>query len=444
MTAAGFARVVRRRLLGVLLLALVAGLVALSIAVYDKAFTKVVLVKLETDHTGNQLMPHSDVKERGIIVGEVRSTSSHGDGATITLALDPSKAKSIKNYQVAQLLPKTLFGERYVSLIVPAGNAPGRPAYCKPAQPPGPVRAGQTLCQDNSVQYAEVQNVLADLMPVLTTLQPAELNATLNALATALNGRGEQLGRDIVRLDDYLKAINPHVPRLADDLDKLGRVALEYDEVAPDLFDTLRNLQTTSKTLVEKRASLDALLRVATGTSNTLTGFLNANAQRLITVTSTSSTMFDLLAEYSPEYGCLLEALANQAPRLDDVFRDGRFHITLEIVKHRGKYVPGDEPRLVTGRGPDCAGLPSPQVPYSIPPGFQDLHDGAPLVGGPGTGAQVAPSAMRDAYGPGSAAETAVVNSLVASEYGTTPDKVPAIETILAAPLLRGSEVTLK
>jgi hypothetical protein len=51
---------------------------------------------------------------------------------------------------------------------------------------------------------------------------------------------------------------------------------------------------------------------------------------------------------------------------------------------------------------------------------------------------------MRSAYGPGSDAETAMVNALIAHQYGTTPDKVPAIDTILAAPLLRGSEVTLK
>lgn len=440
----GFASAARRRLLGVLLLCLVAGLVGLSIAVYNKVFTRVVLVKLETDHTGNQLLPHSDVKERGIIVGEVRSISSHGDGATITMALNPSKAKSIKNYQVAQLLPKTLFGERYVSLIVPPdGSSPTAP-YCRPSETPGPIKAGQTMCQDRSVQYAEVENVLADLMPVLTTLKPAELNATLNALATALNGRGNQLAHNIGQLDTYVKAINPHVPQLVDDLDKLGQVALEYNGVAPDLFDTLTNLQTTSRTLVQKQASLDTLLTVATGTSNTLTQFLNANAQNLITVTDTSNTLFGLLAEYAPEYGCLLKGLARQTPDIEQTFRGGVFHVTLELVKHRGKYVPGNEPKLVTGMGPNCAGLPNPPVPYTIPPPFQNLNDGAPTVGGPGTGAQVAPTAMRSAYGPGSAAETKMVNSLVASKYGTTPDNVPAVETVLAAPLLRGTEVTLK
>jgi virulence factor Mce-like protein len=436
-----FAATIRRRLLGVTLLGVVAALVALSIAVYNQAFTKVVLVKLETDHTGNQLLPHSDVKERGVIVGEVRSISSHGAGATVTLALSPGKAKSIENYQVAQLLPKTLFGERYVALMAP-GTA--RPAHCAPSQPPGPVESGQTMCQDDSVQYAEVQNVLSDLMPLLDALRPAELKTTLDALATALSGRGEELGQDIGKLDDYLKGLNPHVPQLVADLDKLGKVALEYNGVVPDLFDSLTNLQTTSRTLVEKRAALDSLLTVGTGTSDTLAQFLNANAQDLITVTDTSNTMFALLAEYSPEYGCLLKGLADQVPRLEDAFRGGRLHITLEIVKHRGKYVPGNEPRLVTGMGPHCAGLPNPSVPYSIPPAFQNLNDGARNVGGPGTGAQVAYPGTRDAYGPGSHAETAMVNSLVAGEYGTTPDDVPPIETVLAAPLLRGSEVRLR
>jgi phospholipid/cholesterol/gamma-HCH transport system substrate-binding protein len=440
----GVASVIRRRLLGVLLLAVIAALAALSIAVYNKVFTKVVLVKLKTDHTGNQLLPHSDVKERGVIVGEVRSISSHGSGATITMALSPSKARSIENYQVAELLPKTLFGERYVALEVPPEGSAPKPAYCMPSQRPGPVKSGQTMCQDDSAQYAEMQNVLSDVMPLLDALKPAELKATLDALATALSGRGVELGQDIVKLDSYLKGLNPHVPQLVTDLDKLGKVALEYDGVLPDLFDSLTNLQTPSRTLVEKQPALDSLLKIGADTSETLTQFLNANEQSLITVADTSNTTFALLAEYSPEYGCLLKGLADQAPRLDDAFRGGRLHITLEIVKQRGKYVPGNEPKLVTGIGPHCAGLPNPPVPYSLPPPFQNLNDGAPNVGGPGSGAQVASSGTRDAYGPGSPAETAMVNSLVAGEYGTTPNKVPPIETLLAAPLLRGSRVTLK
>ncbi|MDQ8035322.1 MAG: MCE family protein, partial [Bordetella sp.] len=47
---------------------------------------------------------------------------------------------------------------------------------------------------------------------------PADLNATLTALATALEGRGEQIGQNLETLDSYLKRINPQIPALLEDL----------------------------------------------------------------------------------------------------------------------------------------------------------------------------------------------------------------------------------
>ena len=44
----------------------------------------------------------------------------------------------------------------------------------------------------------------------------------------------------------------------------------------------------------------------------------------------------------------------------------------------------------------------------------------------------------------GSPVENAIVNSLIAHSYGTTPKKVPAIATMLAAPLLRGQVVKIE
>ena len=46
--------------------------------------------------------------------------------------------------------------------------------------------------------------MLADLFPLLRAVRPADLDATLYALATALNGRGDQLGQSFDKLDTYL------------------------------------------------------------------------------------------------------------------------------------------------------------------------------------------------------------------------------------------------
>ena len=54
--------------------------------------------------------------------------------------------------------------------------------------------------------------MLNDLYPLLRTVQPAELNYTLTAIADALEGRGEAIGDNLVVLDGYLKRINPQLP----------------------------------------------------------------------------------------------------------------------------------------------------------------------------------------------------------------------------------------
>ena len=104
---------VRRRTLGIVYLGIVVGLVALSVAFYNKAFTDTVKVTLKTDHTGNSLRASSDVKVRGLIVGSVDSvkvdSGPNGGCAneqvacvTVTLALQPDKVSMIPDNVSAQ------------------------------------------------------------------------------------------------------------------------------------------------------------------------------------------------------------------------------------------------------------------------------------------------------------------------------------------------------
>ena len=76
------------------------------------------------------------------------------------------------------IVPKTLFGEKYVSLVVPDDPSPR--ARSQP---------GATITRTEVP--VEVQKVLADLYPLLRTVQPADINLTLNAISTALEGRGD-------------------------------------------------------------------------------------------------------------------------------------------------------------------------------------------------------------------------------------------------------------
>ena len=91
------------------------------------------------------------------------------------------------------------------------------------------------------------------------------------------------------------------------------------------------------------------MLTAATSTSNELDGFLNADGDYLIQLAASSARILRVLADFSPEYPCLAQGLADLEPRLEDAFggKQPGLHITLEFVNSRGKYVPGNEPQLV-------------------------------------------------------------------------------------------------
>ena len=75
--------------------------------------------------------------------------------------------------------------------------------------------------------------MLSDLYPLLRTVEPAELNMTLNALATALEGRGDQIGENLETVDAYLKRLNPQIPALVEDLRLTAQVSDTYADVLP-------------------------------------------------------------------------------------------------------------------------------------------------------------------------------------------------------------------
>lgn len=350
MSIGSAAQIARNRVLGLVFVGLLVLGVLFTYAVFNKTFVDVVHVKLESSRIGLQLPNHADVKIRGVIVGEVRSVESSGDGATIDLALDPDKVGDIPADVTAKIVPKTLFGEKYVELV--------------PPDSPTTV----TLAEGDVIPQAdvsiEVEQVLSDTYPLITAVQPADLAYTLNALATGLEGKGSALGDNLARLDGLLQQVNPIVPDAIDDLKQLRQVADVYRQVLPDLALTLDNTVLTGNTLVEKREQFVALLDNVTGLSDTTRTFLQANADGIIKLSQVSRPTLEVLAKYAPEYPCLTRGLVNWIPRMSNVYRDHIFHINLEIIPRQPTgYGPADTPKFGAKNGPDCHTLPNP--PYS-------------------------------------------------------------------------------
>jgi phospholipid/cholesterol/gamma-HCH transport system substrate-binding protein len=421
------------RVLGVAFLVLLLTFVWLTYAIFTKKFVDHVPVTLQSSKIGLQLPARADVKIRGVIVGEVREMVSEGDGARLELALDPAQTDIIPSNTTARILPKTLFGEKYVALQVPD-------------QPSAQSIQADDVIQESEVAI-EVERVLSDLYPLLRTVQPAELNKTLTAIATALEGRGEAIGNNLTVLDDYLKRTNPKIPALVEDLRLLSRVSDNYAEVMPELARLLRNSVTVGNTWVEKEQKIQALFADVAGFSNTTRDFLQANGENIIRVNELGAAQLRVLAKYSPEYPCLLQGMSSWIPRMNDGWRGHTLHINLETLPNQPTgYDRSDDPEYGARNGPHCETLPTPPYSQANPgpqPSMSTVDDG--VEDGHGKfRRRSAPGFDVTSGFAGTAAERSVVEAFAAPVMGVSTDDVPDVATLLYGPLARGTEVSLR
>ncbi|MFE7800687.1 MCE family protein [Nocardia sp. NPDC057440] len=437
---------VRVRVLGIAFFVLCALFLWTTIAIYNKQFVKTVEVNLITDSVGNALTRNADVKVRGVHVGEVRSSESDGGKVTLALALDPGKAEQIPVNATARLLPKTLFGERYVDLVIPDEPSAEH------------LTNGVTLHQDTSGNAIEISKLLDDLLPLLQAIPPQDLAATLGSLSQALSGQGLALGETIDKLDTIFREVNVVMPDLQQDLASFADVAATYSDAAPQLIDALNNLRTTNATIVQKRSQIDTLMASLTPTAATTADFFLANHDNIIDLAADSRPALELLATYSPTYACALANFAKMKPRIDRLFGKGTdrpgSRVTIELVNTRGKYLPNqDEPRWLDTRGPWCV----PEYPLGVDPGQYtggSANDGSYQVPSRNPGDQTTGYLETPQFGvyPAGSAPTAAnspleqqtLGAIYGAANGVSPDQVPSWVTRIGAPAFRGSEVSVR
>jgi phospholipid/cholesterol/gamma-HCH transport system substrate-binding protein len=440
----------RRRLTGVVFLLVFALLVWLSVALYNKQFTPVALVTLYTDSVGNEMHLGADVMVRGVQVGEVRAISANGTGARLELAIQPGMVSRLPANVTAEMVPTTLFGERYVDLIMPA-----RPATAR-------LVAGSVIRQDHAADAVELEKVLNNLLPLLQASEPDKLSITLSAIAEGLQGRGKELGQTLVELNAYLEKYNQHLPALDTDIKQLASYARNLNAAAPDLVQALDDFTTTSETIVQERDSISALYTSLTTASGDLQSFLDANSANIIKLNADSVGTLKILARYSPEFPCSLKDLVNFEPAVNKLLGKGTnqpgLHVQVVVVPPLGPHSIGryvyreDTPKFGDNLGPHCYPVPFPGI---------TLNDGARPSNSANASAGKAPARAGHAGHTrhaghaqqarttaaqlaGSPAESELVRELTGMALGRSPALLPAWGSLLTAPLFRGATVTLR
>lgn len=445
---------VRGRLLGLAFFLVVGLFVAGSIAMYGKVFTPVVKIELHADSVGYALPANADVKLRGMTVGEVRSTRVENGQTISEIALQPAKVDQIPADVTARLLPKTLFGERYIALTTSAT-----------ADSAGPIRAGDIITEDPRGNALEIGQLFDATLPLLEAIPPEELSNTLGALANVLQGRGDQIGETVDRITTIFSEVNTSLPALEDDIRNFAVAAQTYAEAGPDLVTALDHFRTTGQTIITRRGAIDTLLATATPTVNSTAAFLEANRDSIITIANDSTEALELFAEFSPTTGCMLQSFVPIREEARRILGEGTslpgVRTTITFVNPRGRYLPNqDEPRLFEDRGASCftnivqPGQFFPHYPggsyndgsYQVPMSNRGPSTIEYLPNPLGSGMPATPLSGAGSDTPvsyaGSDMERDTLAVIYARATGNDPQDIPSWAALVGAPALRGTEVS--
>lgn len=251
-------------------------------------FSDKISVAAELAKAGDALEQGDIVTFRSVIVGEVTdSTGSADGGAVAELRIDPHAAEQIPANVTAVAVPASLFGNTKIELLPPANPVAAH------------LQDNGVISADRSPTAESLQTALENAYTLLTSVHPAQLDAALSALATALQGQGTHINALIGKADGYLTRLAPHLPQLDEVISSLASVTEHLARNAPELLDSLANTLVISRGILADKQVVRALLDVApTAVDNTRRLFNQDVVNNAVTVISNEVPVSAALAAH--------------------------------------------------------------------------------------------------------------------------------------------------
>jgi phospholipid/cholesterol/gamma-HCH transport system substrate-binding protein len=344
---------IARPLAGLGTVVTIVGVVAVALYLFQGGGVASVPLTVLSPRAGLVMNPDAKVKLLGVQIGRVASITTSPNGqAALHLEIDPSRLAKIPANVVVDIASTTVFGAKSVELVPPPDPSPQ-------ALEPGQVLDGRRVT-------VEFNTIFEQLTSVLSKIQPEKLNATLGAISSALDGRGERFGQALTDLDRLLADLDPSLTNLSHDVAVAPIVLNAYADAAPDLLTTLDNATRISQTIVDEQHNLDAVLISAIGLGDIGNDVIGSNRQPLTDLLHLLVPTTDLTSRYNQALTCTLSGLYNNSlqPPLPEpgVVVSIGFMLGLERYRY-----PANLPKVGGSGGPQCLGLPS-VAPNTRPP----------------------------------------------------------------------------
>ncbi|MFV9635700.1 MULTISPECIES: MCE family protein [Mycobacterium] len=344
-----------RPLTGLGLIVAIGLIIALAISLFRGDWADTVPVTVISDRAGLVMNPDAKVKMRGVQVGQVEKIEERPDGtAALHLAMDRSALRLIPGNVDVDITSTTVFGAKFVQM-----NAPTDPSADR-------LRAGQVI-QSKHVTV-EVNTVFQQLVQVLDKIDPAKLNQTLGAIASAFNGRGEKFGQTLEDFNALLAKIEPSLPNLAHDIEAAVPAFTAYGDGSQDLLSTIENTTEVSNSIVDQQDNLDEFLISAIGLADIGNDVIGGNRQGLTDVTHLLVPTAELLNRNKASLWCGIGGLvpfSKSGPQYSGVIVNAG--LTLGVERYR---YPRDLPKVAAKSGGRdyCTELGLPELPPEFVP----------------------------------------------------------------------------
>src|SRR5271163_772085 len=277
----------------VILLAAIAVFLFVTTTAFAGTFRSYVPVTLTSDRAGLVLETGAKVELRGVQVGTVNQIGGGTKQASLRLEIDPDQIRYIPANVQAQISATTAFGAKFVELVYPQNPSRAR------------LTAGAVLHSKNV--STEINTVFENVVDLLKMIDPVKLNAVLTAVAEGVRGQGERIGEATTDLNQVLLALNARSDTIRQDWRSFKNFNDTYDAAARDILTILNAASTTSTTVVNHSAALDALLLNSIGFAKAGTNLLATSRDNLVASVNTLEPTTNLLLKYNPEYTCFLQ-----------------------------------------------------------------------------------------------------------------------------------------
>jgi phospholipid/cholesterol/gamma-HCH transport system substrate-binding protein len=340
-----------RPLTGLAMIVAVGLIIAMAIGLFQGTFTRTEPVTVISDRAGLVMNNDAKVKMRGVEVGKVDSIESRPDGkAALHLAMNPSQLRLIPSNVNVNIESPTVFGAKFVNMVPPDDPSPQK------------LRPGQVIQSQHVV--VEINTVFQQLVQVLDKIDPAKLNQTLGAIATAFDGRGEKFGKTLTDFNAFLAKIEPSLPNLSRDLEAAAPTLGAYADAAPDLIRTVDSTTHFSRTIVDQQQELDEFLVSSIGLADVGNEVIGGNEPALAEVVHLLVPTTELLNRYHESVYCSIGGLAVMAnsPPLPGNNSAVVVSAGLTLGTERYRY-PNDLPKVAAKGRPYCKELGLPNVP---------------------------------------------------------------------------------